>query len=241
MSEANEVQTETEIQETATEKCGAEVQADSTDEVTSSEPEASEDASDSAVEEESEQEAPPSAEEFNRMKEELDSVKATHAQYEERSDRMLRTIADYENSKKRAERDKAEFFRYAIEGVIKEIILVVDSIERGIESAKESKDFDSLNEGIQLIHKQLGELLKKRDVTVIQAQGEPFDPNLHEAVMHIESDDVPENAVIEEFQRGYLLHDRVIRPSMVSVSRGKPEEEDTSPVNEDEKEEESNE
>ena len=240
MSEANEVQTETESQETTSEKCVEDAQADSTDEATQTEPEASEDSSDGAVVGESEQEAPSSAEEFSRMKEELDRVKA---ESEERSDRMLRTIADYENSKKRAEREKAEFFKYAVEGVIKDIIPVVDNIERGIESAKASKDFDSLNEGIQLIHKQLDELLKKRGVTVIQAQGEPFDPNLHEAVMHIESDDVPENAVIEEFQRGYLLHDRVIRPSMVSVSRGKREKEDASPVAEGEgkKEEESNE
>ncbi len=187
------------------------------------------------------QKAPPSAEEFARMKEELDGLKAKNAEYEKRSNRMLLTIADYENSKKRAEREKAEFFKYAVEGVIKDLILVVDSIEKGIESAKESGDFDSLNEGIQLIHKQLGELLKKRDVTVIKAQGEPFDPNLHEAVMYIDSEDVEENAVIEEFQRGYLLHERVIRPSMVSVSRGKPQTENTLPDDEGEKEEKSNE
>jgi len=187
------------------------------------------------------QKALPSAGEFARMKEELHCVKIKNAEYEECSNRMFLTIADYENSKKRAEREKAEFFKYAVEGVIKDLIIVVENIERGIEAAKESRDFDSLNEGIQLIHKQLGEFLKKRDVTVIKAQGEPFDPNLHEAVMHIESEDVEENAVIEEFQRGYLLHDRVIRPSMVSVSRGKPQTENTSPDDEGEKEEESNE
>ena len=238
MSEENEVQAEEETHKTTSEVRVEEAQAESTDDSIASEPEISEDYSDSAVEEDSNPEAQPSAEEYALLEEELNRVKAEN---EERSDRMLRTIADYENSKKRAEREKTEFFKYAVEGVIKDVILVVDSIERGIESAKESKDFESLNEGIQLIHKQLGELLKKRDVTVIQAQGELFDPNLHEAVMHIESDDVQENAVIEEFQRGYLLHDRVIRPSMVSVSRGKPEEEDASPVNEAEKEEGSNE
>ena len=238
MPEENEVQAEEETQDTTTEERVEEVQAESTDDSIASEAEISEGYSDSAVDEDSNSEAAPSAEEFALLEEELNRVIAEN---EERSDRMLRTIADYENSKKRAEREKAEFFKYAVEGVIKDIILVVDSIERGIESAKESKDFESLNEGIQLIHKQLGELLKKRDVTVIQAQGELFDPNLHEAVMHIESEDVQENAVIEEFQRGYLLHDRVIRPSMVSVSRGKPEEEDASSVNEADKEDGSNE
>ena len=238
MPEENEVQAEEETQDTTTEERVEEVQAESTDDSIASEAEISEGYSDSAVDEDSNSEAAPSAEEFALLEEELNRVIAEN---EERSDRMLRTIADYENSKKRAEREKTEFFKYAVEGVIKDIILVVDSIERGIESAKESKDFESLNEGIQLIHKQLGELLKKREVTVIQAQGELFDPNLHEAVMHIDSEDVQENAVIEEFQRGYLLHDRVIRPSMVSVSRGKPEEEDASSVNEADKEDGSNE
>ena len=238
MPEENEVQAQEETQDTTSEESVEEVQAESTDDSIASEAEISEGYSDSAVEEDSNSEAAPSAEEFALLEEELNRVIAEN---EERSDRMLRTIADYENSKKRAEREKTEFFKYAVEGVIKDIILVVDSIERGIESAKESQDFESLNEGIQLIHKQLGELLKKRDVTVIQAQGEQFDPNLHEAVMHIDSEDVEENAVIEEFQRGYLLHDRVIRPSMVSVSRGKPEEEDASSVNEADKEDGSNE
>ena len=237
MSETKEVQIESESDAAVSEDCVEAAQGDLADEAPVSESETSEDAGDSV----DAAETPPSAEEFNRMKEELDDVKAKNAEYEERSDRMLRTIADYENSKKRAEREKAEFFKYAVEGVIKDMILVVDNIERGIESAQESKDFDSLHEGIQLIHKQLGELLDKRDVTVIQAQGEPFDPNLHEAVMHIESEDVEENAVIEEFQRGYLLHDRVLRPSIVSVSRGKPRTKDTSPDDEGEKEEESNE
>ena len=241
MSESKEVKIEAEAQSTTSEDCMEDIQADTVDEAPPSESEVSEDASDNVEETESEVQSPPSSEEYNRMKEELAGAIAKNAEYEERSDRMLRTIADYENLKKRAVREKAEFFKFAVEGVIKDLILIVDSIERGIESGKESKDFDSLNEGIQLIHKQLGELLKKRDVTVIEAQGEPFDPNLHEAVMHIESEEVEENAVIEEFQRGYLLHDRVIRPSMVSVSRGKPQIKDTSPDDEGEKEEKSNE
>jgi len=232
MSETIDVQIEAEAEGTTSEDGAIDVQADSADEAPVSASEALEDASECVDEAESESEVVPSPEEFARMKEELDSAKAKNAEFEQQSDRMLRTIADYENSKKRAEREKAEFFKYAVEGVIKDLILVVDSIEKGIESAKESGNFDSLNEGIQLIHKQLGELLKKRDVTVIKAQGEPFDPNLHEAVMHIDSEDVEENAVIEEFQRGYLLHNRVIRPSMVSVSRGKPQTENTLPGDE---------
>lgn len=145
------------------------------------------------------------------------------AEYQEQYDQMLRKIAEYDNLKKRAERRAQESSKYAVEGVIKDIIPIIDSVERAIESTNESKDFDALSEGIQLIHKQLLDALQGRNVGPIEAIGENFDPTHHEAIMHVESEEVPENAVIEEFQRGYTLHDRVIRPSMVSVSKGKPE------------------
>ena len=164
------------------------------------------------------------AEEFAKLK----------AEYQEKYDQMLRTVAEYENAKKRAERSKEEFSKYAVEGVIKDIIPVIDSVERAIDSTNGSKDFDALSEGVQLIHKQLLDTLQKRSVNPIEAIGENFDPTRHEAIMHVESEDVPENAVIEEFQRGYSLHDRVIRPSMVSVSKGKPEKVKESDIPEEE-------
>ena len=145
------------------------------------------------------------------------------AEYQEQYDQMLRKIAEFDNVKKRAERRAEESSKYAVEGVMKDIIPIIDSVERAIESTNESKDFDALSEGIQLIHKQLLDSLQRRNVNPIEAMGENFDPNRHEAIMHVESEEVPENAVIEEFQRGYTLHDRVVRPSMVSVSKGKPE------------------
>lgn len=113
---------------------------------------------------------------------------------------------------------------------MKDLIPTVDSVERAIASTKESKDFDALVEGIEMIHKQLLSALEKRGVTSIEAVREPFDPMQHEAVMHVESEDVPENRVIEEWQRGYMLHNRVIRPSMVSVSKGKGEKAEESEV-----------
>ena len=156
------------------------------------------------------------------------------AEYENRYDRMLRTIAEYENSKKRAEREKEEFLKYAIEGFVKDLIPVMDSIDSAIASTNESKDFDALSEGVQLIYKQLLDALERRGVTPIEAVGETFDPTQHEAIMHVESDDVPENAVIQDFQRGYMLHNRVVRPSMVSVSKGSvKKKEETPPVSED--------
>ncbi|MDE0041032.1 MAG: nucleotide exchange factor GrpE [Candidatus Poribacteria bacterium] len=145
------------------------------------------------------------------------------AEYQAQYDQMLRKIAEYDNLKKRAERRAEESSKYAIEGVIKDIIPIIDSVERAIESTSKSKDFDALSEGIQLIHKQLLDSLQRRSINPIETIGENFDPTRHEAIMHVESEEVPENAVIEEFQRGYTLHDRVIRPSMVSVSKGTPE------------------
>tara|TARA_B100001013_G_C24550415_1_gene418401 strand:+ start:197 stop:838 length:642 start_codon:yes stop_codon:yes gene_type:complete len=159
-----------------------------------------------------------SAEDFDRLK----------AEYEEQQDRMLRTIAEFENSKKRAEREKEEFLKYALESFMKDLLPTIDSIERALDSVKESRDFDALAEGIQMIHKQLLSSFEKRGIIPIEAVGERFDPTQHEAMMHVQSAEVPENRVIQEWQRGYLLHSRVIRPSMVSVSKGKGEKEETS-------------
>ena len=177
--------------------------------------------SDEAAESEEESEASPSIEsEINQLK----------SEYEVKLDQMLRTVAEYENAKKRAIRDKEEFQKYAVESVIKNLIPVIDSMNRAIESANESTDFDSLHEGIQLIQKQIHNVLERSNVSTIDAVGENFDPNLHEAIVQVESD-LPANAIVEEFQVGYKLRDRVLRASMVSVSQGQsnPEidEEDT--------------
>lgn len=150
------------------------------------------------------------------------------AEYEARYDQMLRTIAEFENTKKRAEREKEEFLKYALEGIVMDLIPTVDNIERAIESTKLSKDFDALAKGIQMIHKQFLNLLERRGVTPIEAVGQPFDPTQHEAILLMKSEEFPENRVIQEFQRGYLLHNRVVRPAMVSVSKGGGEKEEVS-------------
>lgn len=191
------------------------------------EPEASE-AEESGADAESE--ATPSAEAFASLEAKYEEYKAKSEEHEERQDQMLRTIAEFDNSKKRAEREKEEFLKYALESFVKDLIPTVDSVERAIASTKESKDFDALVEGIEMIYKQLLSALEKRGVAPIEAVHEPFDPMQHEAVMHIESEDVPENRVIEEWQRGYMLHNRVIRPSMVSVSKGKGEKVEKSEI-----------
>ena len=163
----------------------------------------------------------PEAEALANLTAEYEAYKA---ESEKRHDQMLRTIAEFDNSRKRAEREKEESLKYALESFVKELIPTIDSIERAIQSTKESQDVDALAEGVEMIYKGLLSTLEKRGVTPIEAVNEPFDPMQHEAIMHVESEDVPENNVIEEWQKGYMLHNRVIRPSMVSVSKGKGEQ-----------------
>ncbi len=180
-----------------------------------------------------ESEVSPEAEALVNLKAEYETYKA---EAEEQHDQLLRTVAEFDNSRKRAEREKEESLKYALESFVKELIPTVDSIERAIQSTTESEDFGALAEGVEMIYKGILSTLEKRGVIPIDAVNEPFDPMQHEAVMHVESEDVPENHVIEEWQKGYLLHNRVIRPSMVSVSKGKSEqvEESESPNLEEE-------
>ena len=168
-----------------------------------------------------ESEDSPEAEALANLETEYEAYKT---ESEKQHDQMLRTIAEFDNSRKRAEREKEESLKYALESFIKELIPTIDSIERAIQSTKESQDVDALAEGVEMIYKGLLSTLEKHGVTPIEAVNEPFDPMQHEAVMHVESENVPENNVIEEWQKGYMLHNRVIRPSMVSVSKGKSEQ-----------------
>ncbi|HGJ66761.1 TPA: nucleotide exchange factor GrpE [bacterium] len=157
-------------------------------------------------------------EEINLMQKELDDAKTKS---EEAMDKMLRLAAEFDNYKKRSAREYENIRKYASENIIKELLPIIDNFERGIESANELKDFNSFLNGIKLILNQMINLLEKEGVKQIKAIGETFDPNIHEAVMHINSDDYPENIVAQEFQKGYILNDRVIRPAMVAVSKGK--------------------
>ncbi len=156
-------------------------------------------------------------EEMALMQSELDEAKA---QSQIAIDKMMRLAAEFDNYKKRSAKEYENIRKYAAESIIKELIPIVDNFERAIESADESKDIDSLLKGINLILNQMLNLLEKEGVTRIKAVGEVFDPNVHEAVLHIASDEYPENVVVNEFQKGYILNGRVIKPAMVAVSKG---------------------
>jgi len=136
-------------------------------------------------------------------------------------DRVLRTLADFENFRKRSEREKQEFFRYALASSIKDILPVLDNFDRALEHAEEGDEF---HKGVLLIYKQLFEVLQRHGVTVIDQSGVHFDPNIHEAVVREEDPTVPNHTVVAILQKGYFLHDRLLRPALVKVAVGGPEE-----------------
>ena len=136
-------------------------------------------------------------------------------------DRVLRTLADFENFRKRSEREKQDFFKYALASTIKDILPVLDNFDRALEHAEQGDEF---HKGVLLIYKQLFEVLQRHGVTIIDQAGVRFDPNIHEAVVREEDPSVPSQTVVAIMQKGYFLHDRLLRPALVKVAVGGPEE-----------------
>lgn len=136
-------------------------------------------------------------------------------------DRYLRTLADFENFRKRSEREKQDFFKYALAGLMKELLPVLDNFDRSLEHAAEGDDF---HRGMLLIYKQMFDTLTKHGLRPIDQAGVPFDPKIHEAVVREENPSVPSHTVVAILQRGYFLHDRLLRPAMVKVAVGGSEE-----------------
>jgi len=147
--------------------------------------------------------------EINSLKEQLAAEK----------DRLLRLSAEFENYKKRKQREIDEFRKFANETIFRQMLPVVDNLERAIASAEKKLDEGILLEGVKLIHKHIFKLLEMFSVKVVNAGNEPFDPTFHQAVTRHETDEFPENTVTTVLQNGYLLHDRLIRPAMVVVSK----------------------
>jgi molecular chaperone GrpE len=136
-------------------------------------------------------------------------------------DRVLRTLADFENFRKRSEREKQDFFKYALAGLIRDLLPVLDNFDRALEHAEEGDEF---HKGVLLIYKQLFDVLQRHGLTVIEESGVRFDPNIHEAVVREEDPSVPNHTVLAILQKGYFLHDRLLRPALVKVAVGGSEE-----------------
>jgi len=140
----------------------------------------------------------------------------------ENYDRLLRVSAEFENYKKRASRDLAELRKFANQSLIKEMLSVIDNLELAMNSTNGHKTIDQgLLQGLDMTHKEILKVFEKFNVKPIEAKGQIFDPTYHEAVMQEETDEAGENTVINELQKGYLIHDRLLRPAMVVVARSK--------------------
>ena len=147
----------------------------------------------------------------------LEETNARAAEYE---DLLKRKQAEFENYRKRAQKEAEEFRKYANREIVLDVLNVIDDFERAIDSTKSSKDFDTLLEGILLVEKQLrNNLENKYGVKSIDAVGQKFDPTIHEAFMMEESEKHDEDTVIEDLQKGYTMHERVIRPAKVKVAK----------------------
>ena len=217
MSEEKKVQEEMEIKETVQEEpseteVNSETEEKGTDDVDTS--------SDSAKTEEvqenkeaSENEAPKGKTSFFGKKKEKKDKK--DQQIADLTDRLQRTMAEFDNFRKRTEKEKASMYIIGAKEIVEKILPVVDNFERGLATAQEG---DAFADGMKMIYKQLMTTLDELGVKPIEAVGQPFDPNYHNAVMHVEDESLGENVVAEELQKGYTYKDFVIRHSMVKVA-----------------------
>ena len=146
----------------------------------------------------------------------------------ENYDRLLRTAADFENYKKRAAREKEDWTKFANEDLIRAILPFIDNLERAVNHAQKIADTGVLVEGVRLTLQQLLQTLNKFGLSSFESVGKPFDPAMHEAMLVVETDKHEPNQVVEEFQKGYLLNDRLLRPATVSVSKPSEKEVRTS-------------
>jgi len=151
--------------------------------------------------------------EYLKLQEEADKAK-------EYWDKILRLQAEFDNARKRLEKEKQDFAKFANEGLILELLNILDDLERTVELVEaKDQDLSVFLKGVEMILAHLYDMLKSYGVKPIEAEGKIFDPHLHEALMQAENKDLPEHTIIEELQKGYLLNDRVIRTAKVKVSK----------------------
>lgn len=139
-------------------------------------------------------------------------------QIEELNDRLVRTMAEFDNYRKRSEKEKSQMFELGSKDIIEKVLPVIDNFERGLNSITEEEKEGAFAKGIEAIYKQFLATLEGAGVKQIEAVGKVFDPNFHNAVMHVEDEEHGESEVVEEFQKGYMYRDIVVRHSMVKVA-----------------------
>jgi molecular chaperone GrpE len=154
--------------------------------------------------------------EIEKLRQQLD---AKEQEARHNYDRYLRQAAELDNFKKRTVREKEEAIRFANEYLIKDLLPILDNLERAVAHAKGGGNGKPLVEGVEMVLKGFFDILSKHGVAPISAEGQPFDPGKHEAMAQVESDTQTPNTVVEEHHKGYLLHDRLLRPALVSVAK----------------------
>lgn len=176
--------------------------------------------------------------ELEKLRQEFSSLKVSMEELKKQADTadkevgqylnyLKRLKAEFENYKKRMIKERQQLLGWAVEDLIKELLPILDDLERAINAANSSQDFSSLVQGIQMVYNHFKQLLKKKGLEEIFAEGEDFDPRIHEAILRIESGKYPDNIVVQEVRKGYKFKDRVLRPAMVKVNKRGP----TSQVN----------
>lgn len=136
---------------------------------------------------------------------------------EELNDRLMRTMAEFDNFRKRTEKEKSQMFEFGAKDIIEKILPIIDNFERGLGTISEEEKGSAFAQGIEMVYKQLTTALEEAGVKAIEAVGQEFDPNLHNAVMHAEDENYGENIITDEFQKGYMYKENVVRHSMVKV------------------------
>ena len=139
------------------------------------------------------------------------------------NDKYLRLAAEFDNYKRRVQRDQRDTIRFANEKLFKDLLPTLDNLERALQSGREQTQIEGLLEGVDLTYKHFLDTLQKMGIKQVTSIGEVFDPAQHQAVGQVESTTMPENIVVDEYQKGYFLHDRILRPAMVTVAKAKPE------------------
>lgn len=164
-----------------------------------------------------------SEEELARLRGRIEALEARErelsAQLSQERERTLRAVADLDNARKRAQRERDDVVRFGLERVLKDLLPVIDNLDRALDLGERTGKWDGLAEGVRMTRKLLEDTLAKHGLKAFSARGQPFDPHLHEAMGHEDREDIPANAVSTEVLRGFTLYDRLVRPALVMVAR----------------------
>jgi len=145
-------------------------------------------------------------------------IEKLQAEVLENQQRILRVQADFDNFRRRTQKEKEELGKYASSKLITELLPVIDNFERALQASEENPEFESFSKGVNMIFRQMESVLAAEGLSAMKSVGEPFNPEYHQAIMQVESEEYEEGIVVEEVQKGYMLKDKVLRPAMVKVS-----------------------